>query len=964
MTSPSDVFLTPEALRINRARLHHLATLGLDLRNKRVLEVGAGIGLHTGFFEERGCDILSTDGNSANVAEMLARYPHRRLGLLDLDLDRDLTGLESFDVVYCYGTLYHLRYPDRALVRLAAVCTGMILLETVVLPGNYPEVQLIREPLIANQAVCGFGCRPTRSWVMSALQRHFGHAYTTFDQPDYPDFATDWSLLNHDGNLRAVFVGSKKPISTTELTETLPVRHRNALPRISGRRYSRTWIDVGAHHGEHSLAAAANDPSLLVHAFEPLPTLHDKLVKELQPNFTAHPMAVSDHDGTAVFRINSFDAASSLLALNEAARSNWTGGHLLREERELVVPTTRLDTFMRDNKIATVEFLKIDAQGADFSVVRSLGDRISDVQRIQLEVVPSANQLYRGAAAKQTIVAYMAEHGFALEKTEDQSHGQEQNLTFARLSLAPEPMAVARADGDDEINGIYDLRNYATVAGSVHLEGERMEVATAPAQWAYTVQFPVDRSRAPERSTVRLKLKLEVDVGVLQVGILNTAETQFITTATHAAGPVQTVELVVSRADHMGPLVVRNASEDGPSRGWCQLLGARIEMPTELQSEKVHNIEEMSFLTSQIRASAQALARTTADPGSELAPLREVEEAAELLRGLLSWSGLALIRAHTTETGETFAGLDIEILHKLADHLKILLPLRPMPGWRFDEFLARPDLATLVRYSLWKTLHSLPFPPTIALPWHGGTTFTSRFDNDLSMAMFVGGSFEPNEFALLDRLIRPGMNVVDGGANEGVYSLFLACKVGPIGRVIAVEPSAREFMRLSDNVTTNNLNNVSLVASALAERAGEISLRIAEAAHAGQNTVGDFAYEGITSVGTEVVPTTTVDELAAVHGLNVDVIKLDIEGAELRALMGATNVLRTARPLVLLELSGAALAHQGASVNQLSALFDRADYKLFRFDYATGLPVPLGDGKFSDNILAVHSERDWDLPML
>jgi hypothetical protein len=62
MTSPFDVFLTPEALHINRARLDHLASLGLDLQSKRGLEVGAGIGLHASFFEERGCDILSTDG--------------------------------------------------------------------------------------------------------------------------------------------------------------------------------------------------------------------------------------------------------------------------------------------------------------------------------------------------------------------------------------------------------------------------------------------------------------------------------------------------------------------------------------------------------------------------------------------------------------------------------------------------------------------------------------------------------------------------------------------------------------------------------------------------------------------------------------------------------------------------------------------------------------------------------------
>ncbi len=107
MPADFSMFLEPEALRINQARQQHLAGLGLDLEAKRVLEVGAGIGLHTGFFEERGCDVLSTDANPVNAAEMLRRYPHRKIGVLDLDRPIALADLGRFDIVYCYGTLYH-----------------------------------------------------------------------------------------------------------------------------------------------------------------------------------------------------------------------------------------------------------------------------------------------------------------------------------------------------------------------------------------------------------------------------------------------------------------------------------------------------------------------------------------------------------------------------------------------------------------------------------------------------------------------------------------------------------------------------------------------------------------------------------------------------------------------------------------------------------------------------------------
>ena len=68
----------------------------------------------------------------------MRRYPDRRLGLLDLDRDVDLAASEP-STSYTATDPYHVRYPDRALAQLAAVCPGMILLETVVLPGNYPS---------------------------------------------------------------------------------------------------------------------------------------------------------------------------------------------------------------------------------------------------------------------------------------------------------------------------------------------------------------------------------------------------------------------------------------------------------------------------------------------------------------------------------------------------------------------------------------------------------------------------------------------------------------------------------------------------------------------------------------------------------------------------------------------------------------------------------------------------------
>src|SRR5436189_6162355 len=116
--SPFAVFLAPNAAAINQARQQHLVSLGLDLERKKVLEVGAGIGLHTPFFLERGCEVTVTDGRPENVAEIGRRLPGTRSALVDLEHDRPIE-LGRFDIVYCYGLLYHLANPERALGRLA-----------------------------------------------------------------------------------------------------------------------------------------------------------------------------------------------------------------------------------------------------------------------------------------------------------------------------------------------------------------------------------------------------------------------------------------------------------------------------------------------------------------------------------------------------------------------------------------------------------------------------------------------------------------------------------------------------------------------------------------------------------------------------------------------------------------------------------------------------------------------------
>ena len=83
-----------------------------------------------------------------------------------------------------------------------------------------------------------------------------------------------------------------------------------------------------------------------------------------------------------------------------------------------------------------------------------------------------------------------------------------------------------------------------------------------------------------------------------------------------------------------------------------------------------------------------------------------------------------------------------------------------------------------------------------------------RLGNDVGWCVFVGGMYEANELAFLAAVLEPGMTFVDVGANEGLFTLVGASSVGDGGRVLAVEPSSREFERLGANIALNALDNV------------------------------------------------------------------------------------------------------------------------------------------------------------
>jgi hypothetical protein len=218
-------FHSPWYQHFNAARLAHLATLGLDLQAKTVLEVGAGEGDLTPFFIARDDAVLVSDVREENLGVLRARYGgHASVQVASVCLDPPpAIPLGAFDVVFCYGVLNHLSDPDEALAYLAACCSGVLLLDLSV--HNDPEQTFqsaAKNPGIVSASIAGVFVRPGRQWVYERLCALFGHVYVPRTQPHHDNFPLDWSGPTPSGS-RAVFVASRTTIDNPALVEGLPV---------------------------------------------------------------------------------------------------------------------------------------------------------------------------------------------------------------------------------------------------------------------------------------------------------------------------------------------------------------------------------------------------------------------------------------------------------------------------------------------------------------------------------------------------------------------------------------------------------------------------------------------------------------------------------------------------------------------------------------------------------------------
>jgi FkbM family methyltransferase len=233
-------------------------------------------------------------------------------------------------------------------------------------------------------------------------------------------------------------------------------------------------------------------------------------------------------------------------------------------------------------------------------------------------------------------------------------------------------------------------------------------------------------------------------------------------------------------------------------------------------------------------------------------------------------------------------------------------PLRPLLG--LAEYAATP---------LYETLGI--FEPVWTQVQPGLKMRLDPYDL-VSRTILETGVWEPQSLQSVADHLSQNATFIDVGAHIGYYSLRAANWIGQNGHVIAVEPNPQTLPKLRGNIAANDARAVTVWPVACSDRESTLELYAAPERNTGESSLSkeNASQEGsaVTAYSVRARPLDAIVKESKVD--RVDVIKIDVEGAELQVLKGAAQTLTDYRPVLVIELEPAQLKSMGASVEEVT----------------------------------------------
>ncbi|MBD1847247.1 FkbM family methyltransferase [Cyanobacteria bacterium FACHB-63] len=244
---------------------------------------------------------------------------------------------------------------------------------------------------------------------------------------------------------------------------------------------------------------------------------------------------------------------------------------------------------------------------------------------------------------------------------------------------------------------------------------------------------------------------------------------------------------------------------------------------------------------------------------------------------------------------------------------------------------------------------------TCRLP--NGCTLECNLKEFIERQIYFMGTYEPIESYVFSQLLAPEMVVVDIGANIGQYTLLAATAIGEQGSVHSFEPVPKLFERMKSNVRRNQLSNVRLNSVGIWQETTAMQLGLLSDSenHCELYSVGFSS--GINQVTATAI---ALDDYVREQNLHqIDLIKMDIEGAEYSALLGMKNTLLSFYPTLLLEINRPALKNVGRTPEEIWQLMvEELKYDVYRIGLGGCQKVThFPNQEQSTNYLFVHPSR-------
>lgn len=248
--SNSFIFDQPLQSEYRIARIKFLERLVASWQSvlglRTALDIGCGVGYFAATLRDLGLQVTAADGRADNVAEARRRHPGVDFHVADAE-EQSLSTLGTFDLVLCFGLLYHLENPLRAMRNLRTLTGKVLLIESMCVPEGRPFLFLMDEGEVEDQSLRAVSCYPTEGAIVKMSYRAgYPHVYRFRELPDHEEFRD----LPGRARRRTMIAASLSPLD-------LPLLYSVPEPKLSGdlwttdrtgiskalRRFRLNWKD-------------------------------------------------------------------------------------------------------------------------------------------------------------------------------------------------------------------------------------------------------------------------------------------------------------------------------------------------------------------------------------------------------------------------------------------------------------------------------------------------------------------------------------------------------------------------------------------------------------------------------------------------------------------------------------------------------------------------------------------------